>query len=141
MAQLRKLPPWFEVKESLIADAGKGLFVKRSYRQDQKIGRYRGRSYARKEADSLPAERKPYLFASLPGQVIDGYSFNNHMRWVNHSTDPNAYVELRSSGVLVFRALRDIEAGEELYIDYEYDPKTPDKSLISSYIKLLTMKV
>jgi len=49
--------------------------------------------------------------------VIDGAQGGNSARWVNHSGEPNCDAEQQGSRVY-FNALRDIEPGEELFIDY-----------------------
>jgi SET domain-containing protein len=119
----RPLPHFLEVKISLIPGAGLGLFAKRALRADRKLGRYRGDYYKdRAAADGLPAHRRPYLMDTIEGGIIDGYSLHNHMRWANHSSEPNAIAFLMEDGVVFFHTLRRIEAGEEIYIDYGYDP-------------------
>jgi SET domain-containing protein len=137
------LPRHLEVKESLILGAGMGLFAKRLIRKNKMyrntfigkpIGVYKGTRYAKKKGDSLRAEKKPYLMKGRPGEVIDGSRLDNHMRWINHSTMPNAVAVWNDDGTVEFYAIRNIEEGEEIYIDYGYDPTVRDKSLISSYI-------
>jgi SET domain-containing protein len=137
---LHDLPPHLEVKASLIPGAGMGLFARRLIKNNRKIGRYRGIYYAsRSDGDSLPASHKPYLMdtiytVSRSGRgdtgIIDGYTLRNHMRWANHSIKPNAYAHLESDGVVFFKALRDIQAGDEIYIDYGYDPTVPDTTSV-----------
>lgn len=56
--------------------------------------------------------------------VVDALNYGNEARWVNHSCDPN----LKVFGVLIdrfvdyetlaFFAMKDIQVGEELTIDY-----------------------
>lgn len=133
---MAQLPPDLEVKDSLIVGAGKGLFVRRDYNNGERIGRYRGTIYSRKKIDFLPASHKPYLMGGLGNEVIDGYALHNHMRWINHSTEPNAYAHLFSDGRVWIIALRKIKAGEEVYIFYGYDPTIRDKSLITSYLNI-----
>jgi len=122
------LPSHLEVKLSLIFNAGMGLFARRTLRKNKRIGRYRGTYYAKRCAgDSLPASHKPYLMATLGEGVIDGFTLANHMRWANHWPErANAYAKLENDGVIFFVALRTIEAGEEIYIDYGYDPCARD---------------
>jgi SET domain-containing protein len=124
---MAQLPPHLEVKPSLIEGAGMGLFAKKRIKEGRKIGRYRGTSYRRdacKNGDLLPdfELRRPYLLRNFADILVDGYSLNNHMRWANHSTTPNAWAKAESDGVVYFIALRTIESGEEIYIDYGYDP-------------------
>lgn len=49
--------------------------------------------------------------------MIDGGQGGNSARWVNHSCAPNCETEQQGSRVYI-HALRDIEPGEELFIDY-----------------------
>lgn len=124
------LPPHLDVRESLIPDAGYGLFARRKIRDGKRIGRYRGTVYwSGTASDVVPESHKPYLMDTVEGGVIDGYRFDNHMRWANHSEEPNAYAHLENDGVVFFFALRDIEEGEEIYIDYGYDPTVPDTTI------------
>jgi SET domain-containing protein len=128
------MPAHLEVRESTIPNAGKGMFAKRRIEEAETIGRYRGRRMTASAADHLPASHKPYLLKRRDGMVIDGYSLSNRMRWANHSLTPNAYFAEKKGKVLVI-ALEDIEEGDEVFIDYTYDPTQPDKSLITSYCK------
>lgn len=124
------LPPHLDVRASLIPGAGHGLFARRKIREGKRIGRYRGTVYYNRSAsDSVPESHKPYLMDTVEGGVIDGYRFDNHMRWANHSKTPNAYAHLENDGVVFFVALRDIKEEEEIYIDYGYDPTVPDKTV------------
>jgi SET domain-containing protein len=54
--------------------------------------------------------------------VIDGARGGNSARWLNHSCEPNCEAEQEGSRVFI-RALADIMAGEELFIDYLLDVK------------------
>lgn len=143
------MAPHLEVKPSLIPGAGMGLFTTKKIKKDRKIGKYRGTSYD--SHPRLPKERRPYLVYLGAGGVRDGYQMNNHMRWINHKKhvkhkirtlargvswvhrdpshpdEPNAWLELNEDKVVYVKALRDIQPGEELYIDYGYDPTVPDK--------------
>jgi SET domain-containing protein len=49
--------------------------------------------------------------------VIDANFGGNSARWINHACDPNCETEIVGKKVYIF-ALRDIEAGEELFYDY-----------------------
>jgi SET domain-containing protein len=58
----------------------------------------------------------------------DGYFFDmvDQTRWINHSCDPNAEVEVdhdegRRPWARII-ALRPVRAGEEVYYDYAFDP-------------------
>ncbi len=142
------MAPHLEVKPSLIPNAGMGLFTRKKIKEGKKIGKYRGIDYP--SHPHLPKERRPYLVYLGSGQVRDGFQMNNHMRWANHKKhvktkhlvggsvywfhrdpshpdEPNAWLELNEDKTVYVMALRDIEAEEEIYIDYGYDPTVPDK--------------
>ena len=128
------LPAHLDVRRSRILGAGMGLFARRRIRNRRRIGKYRGTYFANRAAidrpDCVPLENRAYLMDSLGDGVVDGGTLTNHMRWANHSDEaPNAYARLENDGVIFFIALRDIEPGEEILIDYGYDPRTRDESL------------
>jgi hypothetical protein len=60
--------------------------------------------------------------------VIDALYGGNSSRWINHACDPNCEAE-EQNGRIFIKALRNIEAGEELNYDYgliideRYTPK------------------
>lgn len=128
---------FLEVKPSLIPGAGMGLFARRFIRNGKRIARYRGVSYNSFDAayKSAPSH-KPYFMRTIGGGIIDGYTSENTLRWVNHSRTPNAWAHLESDGVVYFEALRGIEAGEEITINYDedydfsnFDPQTVPRCL------------
>ena len=130
------MAPHLEVKPSLIPNAGMGLFTRKKIKKNKRVGKYRGIDYP--SHPCVPRERRPYLVYIGGGGVRDGFQMNNHMRWANHKAyvegrhpnhpdQPNGWLELNEDKVVFLRALRDIEAGEEIYIDYGYDPTIPDK--------------
>lgn len=128
--KLHDLPPHLEVKPSLIPGAGMGLFTRRAIKKKKRIGRYRGVIYSSRidAYRSTPKNHRPYFINGIQNEVIDGYSFKNHMRWANHSSTPNAYAILENDGVIFFEAARDLAAGEEIYINYGYDPTVAEES-------------
>lgn len=51
-----------------------------------------------------------------------------HASLFNHSYQPNAFAELRMrQRIIEFRALRDIDEGEEITINYNGDPESTDE--------------
>jgi len=61
--------------------------------------------------------------------VIDGGVKGNIARWINHSCDPNCEAD-EQQGRIFIKALRDIQAGQELNYDYgliiDEDEYTPE---------------
>jgi uncharacterized protein len=76
----------------------------------------------RREAD--PARTAVYTLWLDDGVVIDGMFGGNETIYMNHSCEPNCFLEEAEARVFV-GAARAIAAGEELTIDYAYDPATP----------------
>lgn len=65
-----------------------------------------------------------YCLSLGPNILIDGYRAANEGRFVNHSCDPNCAMQKWSVGGLYRMGLfakRDIEPGEELSYDYNFD--------------------
>jgi hypothetical protein len=95
---------------------------RRSHPRRRDDVRVQGRNDQLEEgAPSLCAIRgggRPHVFFDLDdGRVIDGAQGGRSARWVNHRCEPNCAAEQQGSRVY-FYALRDIEPGEESFIDY-----------------------
>jgi SET domain-containing protein len=56
--------------------------------------------------------------------AIDGAVGGNETAYINHSCEPNAFARRTPGNKMLFFALRDIKAGEEITIDYQ-DPIHP----------------
>jgi SET domain-containing protein len=78
---------------------------------------YTGTRMKHDDADNLYKERPyTYLFGVGDGShVVDGYSM---AMYLNHSCAPNCETEEDEDERVWIRAIRDIEAGEELVYDY-----------------------
>ena len=110
-----------EVRKSALPSAGLGLFAKQRLSKAEVVCDYRGKVYTLSEA--LALTDKDYLM---------GFGFNVHIcakaeltcfgRYVNDPRDSSkvncCVVKLKRLKVAFFRALRDIEIGEEIFIDY-----------------------
>jgi len=60
---------------------------------------------------------------------LDGSRGGNGTHYINHSCAPNAFMQILYDHIL-FIALRDIEPGEEITIDYESTLHSDDKRCI-----------
>ena len=60
---------------------------------------------------------------------LDGSRGGNGTHYINHSCSPNAFMKILYDHIL-FIALRDIEPGEEITIDYEQTLHSDDKRCI-----------
>lgn len=87
---------------------GQGLFAARHLTAGSRIGTYEGTQTAEDGMHVLWVEE-------AEGEWI-GYEGRNCLRYLNHSSDPNAEMDGREC-----YALRDIGPGEEITIDYGWD--------------------
>lgn len=119
---------WIEVRQSPIH--GYGCFAIKTIPKDTRILQYVGEKITKTESNRrglLQEERAKkngdglvYIFELNKRYDIDGNVPENTARYVNHSCEPNCEaVNIR--GRIWYVALRDIEEGEEVFIDYGYD--------------------
>ncbi len=68
------------------------------------------------------------MVPDTPGSPVEDYIFDGGwLPWapwyfMNHSEDPNCYVEVDDNDVTYVVVDREIEVGEELTLDYGYQP-------------------
>jgi SET domain-containing protein len=112
-----------EVRQSGVH--GHGVFALRAVRAGQAIGRYAGKRYRPDESLETWDDQLTYLFALSDGSMIDGAQGGNATRHINHACEPNveAIEGSNAAGDLVvhIHAARDLQAGEELFLDYSLD--------------------
>ena len=96
---------------------GLGLFATKPIKRRATIATYRGRRITTEQADRLEARGSRYMFQVSKRVTIDGSPRWNVARYINHSCRPNAEPVGRNSGIVIV-ALRRIEPGEEITIDY-----------------------
>ncbi|MDY3558388.1 SET domain-containing protein-lysine N-methyltransferase [Gemmata sp. JC673] len=100
---------------------GRGVFAGRAYRAGEVI-------------EVCPVVRIPTYPKGPGGKPLEHYVFEwdagtgelaialGYGSLYNHSPEPNARFNPRASREdIVFRALRDIEAGEQIFVDYRWD--------------------
>jgi SET domain-containing protein len=88
------------------------------YKGDVTSWRVASQRYQRNSAEDGHA----FFFGLDDGHVIDGARGGNSVRWLNHCCEPNCEAEQAGRRVFI-RALTDITAGEELFIDCRLDVK------------------
>jgi uncharacterized protein len=100
---------------------GLGLFAIKPIKKGTKIVRYFGPLLdCRKKQDD--AVENKYLFELNDRWTIDGSVRKNIARYINHSCRPNAESDVKPRKRKIFiRAIRNIEAGEEINYDYGTD--------------------
>lgn len=101
---------------------GRGLFASAEFASDEAIINYGGDLVEWENLLAALDEDRPmghtFLFDVGDGLVIDGGRNGNDARWINHSCDPNCYADV-DDYVVTIRAAREIQAGEELLLDYQ----------------------
>jgi uncharacterized protein len=100
---------------------GLGLFATRPIKKGTRIIRYFGPILDSRIPAQDDIENK-YLFELNGRWTIDGSVRKNVARYINHSCRPNAESDVRPRERKVYiRAIRNIEAGDEINYDYGTD--------------------
>ncbi|MGE0101398.1 MAG: SET domain-containing protein [Blastocatellales bacterium] len=106
------------VKKSRID--GRGCFATTRFLKGRKIAEYVGERISRREiARRLRNRRRIHICAIDSYWAIDGSRAGNGTQFINHSCEPNCDIRIIRGHILFF-ALRDIEPGEEILLDYEF---------------------
>ena len=113
---------WREIYASLRVRrsrmTGRGLFASTPIRARAKIGEFEGEVVGLREARRRAKGRAIVAIVELEHHALDATDSPRGFRFINHSCDPNTYTRCLADRC-EFYALRDIEAGEELTVDYE----------------------
>ena len=97
---------------------GLGAFAAEAIRAKLKIGEIRGESVTVEEARIRATRSERIMIVELSAKkAIDFTKSADPMRYTNHSCLPNAQLVIRN-GRVEFYALRDIEPGEEITVNY-----------------------
>jgi uncharacterized protein len=97
---------------------GKGCFATLRFAKGRKIAEYVGERISRHEvARRIKGKRRLYISGLDSYWAIDAARLGNGTQFINHSCEPNCYVRI-THGHILFFALRDIEPGEEILLDY-----------------------
>jgi SET domain-containing protein len=112
----RELASGLTIRDSRIH--GKGCFATKSFIGRRKIAEYAGERITNSEANRR-AKRKTLRICAINNRwSLDGSRGGNGTHYINHSCEPNAFMQILYNHIL-FIALRDIGPGEEITIDYE----------------------
>lgn len=110
------LAPGLEIKKSAIQ--GRGCFSNALFKRGRKIAEYTGERISNAEANRRAQRRILRICAINNRWSLDGSKGGNGTHYINHSCEPNSYMKILY-GHILFLALRDIQPGEEITIDYE----------------------
>ena len=125
----RTTNPHIRIRRSRIHSAG--VFARMDIPKGTRIIEYVGEKIAKAESDrrgSILLQKNKtdrdygavYIFNLNKRHDIDGYVPHNTARFINHSCDPNCETEIIRGRIWIV-ALRDINQGEELVYNYNYD--------------------
>ncbi len=110
-----KLAPGLTLGKSSIN--GTGCFSTIQFPSRKKIAEYTGERITNAEANRRAGRRKLRICGIDEYWSLDGSRGGNGTHYINHSCAPNAYMQ-SVRGHILFFALRDINPGEEITIDY-----------------------
>ncbi|MBV8831223.1 MAG: SET domain-containing protein-lysine N-methyltransferase [Acidobacteriaceae bacterium] len=100
-----------------------GVYAQEFIPANRKVIEYRGEKINRRETKRRSLEREfTYLFTLDPYWTIDGAAGGSGAEYINHSCEPNLTSRI-VRGHILYMSLRDIQAGEELTVDYRFDKK------------------
>jgi uncharacterized protein len=108
----------FEVTVAQSTIDGHGVFAAQPIPAKRKIGEIRGEAISVEEARIRATRHERIMIVELSARrAIDFTKSSDPMRFTNHSCRPNARL-CTDNGRVEFYALRVIETGEELTVDY-----------------------
>lgn len=110
-----KLATGLAVKESPIN--GRGCFATLHFPRWRKIAPYAGEKISNAEAKRRAGRRILRICGIDHRWSIDGSRGGNGTHYINHSCSPTAFTRTLY-GQLIFFALRDLQPGDEITIDY-----------------------
>jgi SET domain-containing protein len=97
---------------------GYGVFAAEAIPAGTRLGLLTGESITVAEARRRAQESQRLMLVELsPARAIDASRSQDAMRFTNHSCSPNARIQVED-GEISFFALRDLEAGDEITVDY-----------------------
>jgi SET domain-containing protein len=99
---------------------GRGGFAKANITKGMFLLEYQGERIDKEESARRCEQNNVYIFALDDHEDIDGSAAWNPARFLNHSCTPNCEAVFEDERIF-FVASRDIQAGEELTINYGFD--------------------
>jgi SET domain-containing protein len=102
-----------------------GVYAGELIPKGRKIIEYTGERCNRKVTAQRADGPLNYLFTLDSYWTLDGSVGGSGAQYVNHSCEPNCHAWIYK-GHILYMASRDIRAGEELTIDYHFEPDVPE---------------
>jgi SET domain-containing protein len=106
---------------------GRGCFATVAFERRKKIADYAGERITNAEAKRRAKRRRVLRICAINQRwSLDGSRGGNGTHYINHSCEPNCFMKILR-GHIQFYALRDIQPGEEITLDYETTLHSDDK--------------
>jgi SET domain-containing protein len=119
-----ELAEGIEVRPSKID--GRGCYATVPFKRRRKVAELAGERISRVEAARrMRGKRRLHICAIDSYWNVDSSRGGNGTQFINHCCEPNAFMRVVAGRIIIF-ALRDIEPGEEITLDYgeTYHPDT-----------------
>ena len=111
-----------EVRESAVH--GRGVYATQFIPEGTRIIEYTGQRVSWERAPDDENDPHTFNFGLENGEVINPEVDGNNARWINHCCDPNCEAIEEDNRIFIY-AMRDIEAGDELFYDYAMEIDEP----------------
>lgn len=98
-----------------------GVYAAEPIPARRKVIEYTGERISRRETKKRAERELNYLFTLDKYWTIDGSVNGSGAQYINHCCDPNLAARI-VRGHILYIAVRDIRRGEELTVDYHFDP-------------------
>jgi len=99
-----------------------GVYAEEFIAKGKKVIEYTGERCNRRETAKRAGGKLNYMFTLDSYWALDGSVGGSGAEYVNHSCDPNCYAWILR-GHILYMAGRDILPGQELTIDYRFEPE------------------
>jgi SET domain-containing protein len=111
-----ELAEGIEVRPSRID--GRGCYAVVPFKRRRKVAELAGERISRVEAARrMRGKRRLHICAIDAYWNVDSSRGGNGTQYINHCCEPNAFMRVVAGRIIIF-ALRDIEPGEEITLDY-----------------------
>jgi SET domain-containing protein len=101
-----------------------GVYADEFIPKGRKIIEYTGERISRMETSRRAGNKLNYLFALDDYWTVDGAVGGSGAEFINHSCAPNCRALILRRHIL-YMAVRDIQPGEELTVDYRFEADVP----------------